>query len=103
MLATTSEINDSEEHALWVLFWLAGMGMLVADLVAFYWVGLWQAMVARNPHRAASVSLARILIVPWIVIAIVSLIASLVGRESRSDPGRAFFWAYGFSPAWSPT
>src|SRR5882724_8378530 len=91
MFATTSEINDAEEHALWVLFWLAGMGMLVADLVAFYWVGLWQAMVARNPHRAASVSLARILILPWIVIAIVSLIASLVGRESRSDPGAGFF------------
>lgn len=91
MLATTSEINDAEDHALWVLFWLAGMGMLLADLVALYWVGMWQAMVARNPHRAASVSLARILIVPWIVIAIVSLIVSLIGRETRSDPGPGFF------------
>jgi hypothetical protein len=91
MLATTSEITDAEDHVLWVLFWLSGMGMLVADLAAFYWVGLWQAMVARNPHRAASVSLARILILPWIVIAFVSLIASLVGRESRSDPGAGYF------------
>src|SRR6266481_4928297 len=38
MLATTSEITDAEEHMLWILFWVAGMAMLVVDLVAFYWV-----------------------------------------------------------------
>jgi ABC-type transport system involved in cytochrome c biogenesis permease component len=91
MLAAPNEMSDAQDHALWVLFWLAAMGMLIVDLVAFYWVGLWQALVAKNPHRAASVTLARILVVPWIAIAGISLFISLLGREMHSEPGPGFF------------
>ena len=91
MLAMPPEMSDAEDHVLWVLFWLAGMAMLIVDLVAFYWVGLWQALVAKNPHRAASVTIGRILVLPWIVIAIASLVISIMGREMRAEPGPGFF------------
>jgi hypothetical protein len=52
---------------------------------------MWQALTARNPHRAASGSLARILILPWIVLALVSLLVSLSLIISRVEPSQNFF------------
>ena len=91
MLVAITETRDDEDKVLWILFWLAAMTMLIADLVALYWVGLWQALVARNPHRAASGTLARILVLPWLTIAAVALAISLAMMNSRAEPGPKFF------------
>jgi ABC-type Na+ efflux pump permease subunit len=93
MVAGSRETMSSEDRIFWVLFWLAAMAMLVGDLVALFWVGLWQALVARNPHRAASVSLTRILVLPWILMGVLSLGVSLaaVRPGPGPDPGPKFF------------
>lgn len=80
--------NDS---ASWIAFWVALMVMLPADLVTLYWVGIWQGLVARNPQRAASASLVRVLVVPWLVIAGCTLLVSLGAMASRSEIGFNFF------------
>src|SRR5262249_13119149 len=75
----------------WTWLWLGGMVMLVCDLVALYWVGLWQALTAKSSHRAASASLARILMLPWIGFALVALVVSLASMRGHREPSQGFF------------
>jgi hypothetical protein len=74
-----------EERATWRLGWIGGMAMFVMDLAALYWVGMWQALIAKNPNRAASGGVARIIILPpviWAMIVLVAFLSSLSGGES---------------------
>ncbi len=96
MFGETSETLTRDERNLWVLFWLAAMLMLVADLVALYWVCMWQALTARNPTRAASQSFSRVLILPWLGFGLVSLVIGLATLDTNNSPGPGFFiglWA----------
>ena len=45
--------------------WLAGMFMLVADLVALSWVGMWRALLARSHNLATVNTVMRVLVLPW--------------------------------------
>jgi hypothetical protein len=47
--------------------WLAGMFMLVFDLVALSWVGMWRGLVSRSHNLATVSTLARVLLLPWAV------------------------------------
>ena len=67
------------ERAAWVAFWLAATVMLIMDLWALYWVGMWQGLTARSPQQAASTTSARILILPWVLFLIAVLFVSLSG------------------------
>jgi len=86
LLATVSEPAVTD-RAFWVLLWFCGMAVLVADLAALYWVGMWQGLTARNFVRATTGSLARILVVPWTAYAAVTLLLALVsmGGINRFD------------------
>jgi ABC-type transport system involved in multi-copper enzyme maturation permease subunit len=88
MGVTLSEAQGPEERAQTVAFWTAFMLMLVADLAALYWVGMWQGLAARNPGRAVTTSLGRILVVPWAVIAVLALLWVLraVTIRPSADP-----------------
>ena len=87
LLAGNPQTMGSEDHLSWVLFWLALMIMLLADLVALYWVGLWQGLTARNPQRAAGATVARILVFPWLVIAAIMLLLSLLWWAGAGPTG----------------
>ena len=63
MVATRRPASDWENQATW----LAGMFMLVVDLVALSWVGMWRALVARSHNLATISTLARVLVLPWAV------------------------------------
>ena len=93
MAAPLSESFMGEERGLW-LGWLGGgMVMLVADLAALYWVGMWQGLTAKNPTRAASNSVLAILCAPWLVFALVVLLMGLLALSGvpEKDPGAKFF------------
>ncbi|MGH7972682.1 MAG: ABC transporter permease, partial [Limisphaerales bacterium] len=77
MLATLSEPTMTD-RASSISLWLSGMFMLVADLAALYWVGMWQGLTARNVGRATTGSLLRILVLPWIAFAIMMLLLLLI-------------------------
>lgn len=47
--------------------WLAGMFMLVADILALSWVVMRAALTAKNPNRATMTAILRIFVVPSIV------------------------------------
>jgi ABC-type Na+ efflux pump permease subunit len=71
------------------LVWLAGMVMLVSDIVALSWVAMAQALAARSHRRATLETVGRILILPW---AMLSMIVAARGASSVLMPG----------PAWEP-
>jgi hypothetical protein len=82
-----------EDRSLWVLFWSAMMVMLVADLAALYWVGLWQGLTAPNALRGGGNALARIFIIPWGVILLVLAAVALasMGPGPAPDLGARFY------------
>jgi len=89
--AILQEPGDEQERSFWRLFWIGGMIMLVLDLVALYWVGMWQAVTAKNPNRAASGGVARILILPPVLWALIILVAMLSSMNGGDTPSSKFF------------
>jgi hypothetical protein len=83
--ATVRQVTQSERDFLTWL-WILGMIMLVVDLWALYWVGMWQGLTARNPVRASGAAAARILVLPWVVIALVLFLVVLAALGSHSGP-----------------
>lgn len=68
MVGLTSRDVRGDEGS-WLLTWLCGLIMLVADLAALFYVGLWQSLTARNANRANTAAVVRILALPWILYA----------------------------------
>ena len=67
------------------------MVMLVADMVALYWLGMWKALTARNPTRAAAGNFARIMILPWAVLALGVLVAALTRPDAENEALQKLF------------
>jgi ABC-type Na+ efflux pump permease subunit len=65
-----ADFDSSQDSTPWVCLWIAVIIMLAADLVALFWVGQWQALVSRNPTRAAVSTQMRILVLPWLLFGI---------------------------------
>jgi len=91
MMASLSEMTAEDDRTAWVLLWVAGMAIMIADLAGLYWVGMWQGLTAKNPNRATSATLLRILILPCVAFALVSLLISLVSLNAEIDLGPKFF------------
>ncbi len=84
--ATLSDTLDEGSRALWVWVYVAGMVSLVADVAALHWTGMWQALTARNPQRAVMGSMARILVLPWLGMALALLIIVFASAVSQYEP-----------------
>jgi hypothetical protein len=85
----------SEDEPFWIWLWIAGMGMLVLDLAALYWVGLWEGLTAKSPSHALGNTLARVLILPWGAFAAFFTFASII--EARYSP----MWTWrGYLAVW---
>src|SRR5206468_5999297 len=91
MIATARETATQDERGYLLKTWSAGMFMLIADLIALYWVGMWQAIISKNPNRAASATVARVLVLPWIAFALIALGISLTVVQIGHEPGPNFF------------
>ena len=93
MVSGPGEYMSRSERGAWVAFWLAATVMLVLDLWALYWVGMWQGLTARSPQQAASTTSARILVLPWVMFFLAVLV---VGLSSPSGIDWEFFLACWF-------
>jgi ABC-type Na+ efflux pump permease subunit len=91
LFETLKDLAADEERAGYRLFWIGGMVLLVADLVALYWVGMWQGLTAKNPNRSASASVARVLILPAVAWALVLLVVVLASMRGGHEPTPNFF------------
>ena len=91
MLASLSETADAEQRLACVCFYSAGMLMLVVDLAALYWVGMWQGLSSKNPNRATNGSVGRILVMPWVGIAVALAVMALMWANRGEGPSWKFF------------
>jgi ABC-type Na+ efflux pump permease subunit len=83
--ATLSDTLDEDSRALCLWVYVAAMISLVADVAALHWTGMWQALRARNPQRAVLGSVARILVLPWLGMALALLIIAFAS-VSQYEP-----------------
>jgi hypothetical protein len=85
MWATLREPDTEDMRSFVRLLCIGGIVLIVADLIALYWVGMWQALTAKNPNRSASASVARILILPplgWAMVVLIGVLASFRGGQN---------------------
>jgi hypothetical protein len=89
LLVSRRSFLPSSETARQVAFGWAGIVLLVLDITAVSWVALLAALTARSQNRATVSTILRVLALPWVIFAGVTVIAKLwTGREG---PGWEFF------------
>ena len=92
MLAVRDITTDRQNQATW----LAGMFMLVADLIALSWVAMWRALVTKSHNLATISTLARVLVLPWLLFGIVVSVGNVwygLALSKEWAPGWEFFLA----------
>jgi len=86
MRACLSEAGPEESFG-WIALWISYfMLIFLADLIALYWVGMWMGLVSKNPKRAYSDTIGRVLAVPWVIFALFMLMMVLVAVHGRTEP-----------------
>ncbi|MBE0540084.1 MAG: ABC transporter permease [Verrucomicrobia bacterium] len=85
------------DRPLWLWLGLAVMIMLVADLIALYWVGMWMGLASQNPRRAFSGAATRILVLPWIAFALFLMLVALAPSELQTKLDWGHFIAVWFA------
>jgi hypothetical protein len=100
----------TEEDGRQIAFGLAGLGLFILDIAALTWVAFLAALTAKSPHRASASAIVRVLVLPWIIFAAVTVIAGLWTAGGPGPSWKFFlylwFWlgvvadlAFGL-PAW---
>ena len=78
----------------WLAYWSVWMVVFLADVFALTWLGMWRGLNSRRPNRAALAALARVLVLPWILI---GLFMTLIGVTGLHRLFAGSFWdEYGF-------
>ena len=65
-----------------VCLWLAGIIMLVADVLTLSVVGMWVGLTARNPNRATGITVARVLILPLVLGFVIMIGATMIAYDT---------------------
>jgi hypothetical protein len=91
VLANESMRHGAESWFLPTMF-LAGMGVFVADLVSLVWVGWWAGVVSKNASSAVSSTYVRLMLLPWLVVAVGAVLAYLVFDEDTLPTVALLMW-----------
>jgi ABC-type transport system involved in multi-copper enzyme maturation permease subunit len=81
-------------HSAWMGLVLVGVATLLIDLYALAWTGLWTGLTNRYANRAAGSTVARVLVLPWVLW--ILLIFALESGRRGSYPASGLFlysWA----------
>jgi ABC-type transport system involved in cytochrome c biogenesis permease component len=76
-------LMSKRQNSGWAWMCVAGMIVFVADLIALSWLGMWLGLRSRHAHRAAAGALVRVLVLPWILMAILLLVFALSNAYGR--------------------
>ena len=87
MIVSMASGEISSDEGVWILVWIGGLTVLLADLWAMFNVGLWQALASRSGSRANTATLARILALPWILFGIVLMGMAIISFSARMFSG----------------
>ncbi len=70
VLADIAFLFSYRQDEEWVVVWVAGIAIFVADLIALAWVSMWTGLRSVNANRAAGAAMSRILVLPWLLFAL---------------------------------
>jgi hypothetical protein len=93
-LAGSLQRESFHDNPMNPIVWLAGIIMLVFDVVALGWVGMWVGLTVKKPNRVTAITLARVLVVPWLMfVGVIVLIVSVSDYYNYGivRPGWKFF------------
>jgi len=96
MLAGARHLSSAGDN-LWVWFCGAEMVLLVADMCALGWVGMWVGLTARRVNRAAGATVVRVLVLPGAAWAGLIFILSFTRLWHRVEDKWAFFLGLWFA------
>ncbi len=112
LLLWAAALIRGDDRQYWETLFAADLLLFPADLLALGLVGTWMGVHSKSAHRAATATIARILLLPWVPLVLLSvlLIFVLSATGIAADRSEAFvrlwFWlgiltdlAFGI-PAW---
>lgn len=73
----------------WILLCVAGMIMFLTDALTLAWVGMWLGLNSRRSNRAVTGTIARILVLPWVLWLLIYIFMNL-WTEFQGGAGRGF-------------
>ena len=96
MLAGSRDLGSSNDN-FWG--WLCGaeMLLLVADTCTLCWLGMWIGLTARRPNRAASTTVARVLVLPGGAFVGIVLLLTFTRLWHRVEDKWAFYLGLWFA------
>jgi len=65
---------------------IAGVIMLIADLFALGWLGMWHGLTSKSHPRATYATITRILVLPWLLLGICSSFIAVWSALARGVP-----------------
>ena len=89
-LVASLQRESFHENPLNPVLWIGGILMLVADVVALCWAGMWAALTVKTPNRITGVTATRLLLAPWVLFFVVLIMANLLTMPSSPD----FTWIF---------
>jgi hypothetical protein len=75
--------------------WLGGVLLFMADVTALGWAAMYCALTTNSPNQATVLTIARILIAPWIILAAIIVLSNVFSSISDA-PGLGFYLAWWF-------
>jgi len=81
-LAASLERESFRAQPINPVLWLAGIVMLVADVVALGWVGMWEAMTAKKPNHVTGKTIVRILVAPWVLFIAIAILSAFLLEDA---------------------
>jgi hypothetical protein len=84
--------KSSDDKSNFVLFVLALVVMLVVDMFALGWVGMWKAMSQKKPRHAAGATVSQILLLPWAVLFLFGALGIAAVGLIHSFGGAVVLW-----------
>ncbi len=89
-LAASLQRESFHANPLNPVLWMGGLVVLVSDVVALSWVGMWTALLAKNPNRVTSMTVWRLLAAPWLFL-VAFFVVAVNTFPSGSDPHWEFY------------
>ncbi len=80
----------------WIAAWVLAIFLLPADLLALHWLGMWTALTAKSPMQAGINTGVRILVLPWALLGITTVVLGLVNFYIPLNLGDMFGCELGF-------
>lgn len=68
-----------------VTIWVAGLIMLVADIMALSVVAMWVSLTTRNPNRTTGITIRRVLVLPVVIGVAVLILMAVFRQEPPGD------------------